>query len=290
MPRRKTSKNLVPLLRGAVNTFIAHPVILFPFVVIAFIQLLVLEILCFASRFPLGGFFNPIVRTLWGEEFTHYPNNFIVLPKLFQYAQMPIYVLISSFLIAVAIASIAAVNDNRTVKFLLVCRKVLAQYVHIFVAALLSFCVFYLFHRLYGLVIQRAWEISSTQGPFFIIKTVVIQATPYVNLLIGVLITAIFAFVFPIIVIEKKSIFPAIGLNFKHLWGSFWYVFLIVLIPTVFYLPALLLRSNIAGIAQTTFPEIRALALVVSVLVTMFIDAAVYTAVTTYYLLKKENL
>jgi len=290
MPKQKTSKDLIPLLVGSINTFVAQPVILFPFAVIAFVQLLVLEILFFASRFPLGGFFNPIVQTIWGKEFVHYPNNFIVLPKLFQHAQGAIYIFVTSFFACVAIAIIASINDEKKIKFGATCRDVFRQYVHIFVAALLSFSVFYLFYRLYGLVVMRAWEIGSTQGVFFVIKTVVLETAPYVNLLIGVFVTAIFAFVFPLIVIDKKKILAAVGLNFRRLWGSFWFVFFLVLIPNVFYLPVLLVRNNIASIAQATVPEARALVLVLSILVTMFIDAAIYTAITTYYLLKKETL
>jgi hypothetical protein len=64
---------------------------------------------------------------------------------------------------------------------------------------------------------------------------------------------------------------------------------LVVLIPTLFYLPVLILRHNIGGIANATFPEIRVLALVIGIIVTMFIDATIYTAVTTFYLLKKEH-
>lgn len=290
MPRRKIPKDLVALLNGAISTFIAHPIILFPFVIIAFLQLFILETLYFAQRFPLAVFFNPIVRTLWGEEFIRYPNNFLILPKLFQYAQVPLYIFVSSFLITVAIAIIAAINDDRKVRFLSACREMFSQYVHIFVGALILFSTFYGLHRVYGLLIARALEITSTEGVFFIIKTVVMKGAPYFNLLIGVFVTTVFAFVFPLIAIEKKKIFPAIGSNFKFLWGSFWFVTALVTVPTVCYFPVLLLRSNIAGIAQTTFPEARVLVLMVGVFVTMFIDATVYTAITTYYLLKKERL
>ena len=82
MPPKGAPKQLIPLLRGSIETFITHPVILFPFVTIAFIQMLILEVLYFAPRFPLSVFFNPIVKTLWGEKFVHYPHNFVVLPSL----------------------------------------------------------------------------------------------------------------------------------------------------------------------------------------------------------------
>ena len=289
MPRKKTPKPLIPLLSSSISTYLSYPPILFPFVTIAFIQLLILEILFFAPRYPLSAFFNPIVATLWGEQFIHYPDNFHALPKLFQYAQAPVYIFISSFLICTAIAVIAGYNDDRKIKFTAACRNVGKSYVHIIVAATISFCIFYVLHRLYGLAIVRAWQIESREGIFFTIRTAVLVAAPYVNLLNGVFVTTVFAFVFPLIVIENKKVFAAIGNNFKMLWGSFWYVFMIVTLPTLLYVPVLLLRGNIAGFTQSVFPEMRVIILGISVLVTMIIDATVYTAVTTVYLLKKEH-
>ncbi|MCK5082424.1 MAG: hypothetical protein KAR31_05915, partial [Candidatus Omnitrophica bacterium] len=113
---------------------------------------------------------------------------------------------------------------------------------------------------------------------------------PYVNVLIGIFITTLFAFVFPVIMIEKKKIFAAIIGNFRALWGSCWFVFFMVAIPTLFYLPVIVLRTGISSPEMVVvFPSIQILALVLSVLVMFVIDMVVYTAITTYYLLKKEN-
>src|SRR3990167_8068562 len=101
MPIKNVPKQLIPLLKGSVDTYIAHPVILIPFLTLAFIQLLILEILFFFPRYPLSVFFNPIVRTLWGEGFVHFPNNYLILPKLFQNAQVFIYIFVSSYLISI---------------------------------------------------------------------------------------------------------------------------------------------------------------------------------------------
>ena len=86
MPSKNVPKHLIPLLRGAVDTFVTNPIIFLPFITIAFVQLMVLEILYFTQQFPLAVFFNPIINTLWGERFTRYPYNFEILPKLFQNA------------------------------------------------------------------------------------------------------------------------------------------------------------------------------------------------------------
>ncbi|MBN1870058.1 MAG: hypothetical protein JW847_05745 [Candidatus Omnitrophica bacterium] len=290
MPRKRSSKEeLVPLLRGTFNSFFTHPIILFPFITIAFIQILVLEILYFSPRFPLSAFFNPIIQTLWGEAFIHYPNNFIILPKLFRNAQLSLYLFVSSFLIAVAISIISAINDNRKIKFSKACRDVLSQYVHVFIAALLTLGVFWGFFRAYNLLVVRVLQIKSAEGIFPVIKTIVIEGAPYFNLIIGALVTTLFAFVLPLIVIDKRKIFSAVLLNFRYLWGSFWLVAALVVAPVLLYVPVLMLRGNAAGIAQATFPEAGALILAAGILVTMFIDAMIYTAITMFYLLKKES-
>jgi len=248
-----------------------------------------LEILYFSPRFPLSAFFNPVIGTLWGAEFTHYPNNILILPKLFQNMQVLVYIFISSFFIAVAIWIITTINDGKKADFSSACKDTLRHYIHIFSAALIIFGTFFGFYKLYYIALNSILQISSSDGVFFVAKKVILHGTPYMNLLMGVFVTAMFAFVFPIIIIDKRKILSAIGLNFKNLWGSFWYIFAVVLIPTLFYLPVLLLRSNINIVASATFPEVRVLALIVSVVVTMFIDVTIYTAITSFYLMKKEH-
>ena len=134
MPSKNVPRQLMPLLKGAVDTFFNNPIILIPFITIAFVQLLVLEVLYFSPRFPLASFFNPIIGTLWGAEFIHYPNNILILPKLFQNIQALVYIFISSFLIAVAIWIISAINDGKKVNFSLACKVTLRHYIHIFCA------------------------------------------------------------------------------------------------------------------------------------------------------------
>jgi len=59
MPSKKIPRQFMPLLKGAVDTVFNNPIILLPFITIAFVQLFALEILYFSPRFPLSSFFNP---------------------------------------------------------------------------------------------------------------------------------------------------------------------------------------------------------------------------------------
>ena len=76
-------------------------------------------------------------------------------------------------------------------------------------------------------------------------------------------------------------------LNFKILLKSFWLTFLIVLTPTLVYVPIILLRNNFSF--ETRIPEWHLVTLILSVFVMLIIDSIVYTAITIVYLLKKGN-
>ena len=98
----KEQKKVIPLLRTAVSTLIENKIILFPFSIIMFIQLFLLEIVYFSPRYPLNVFFAPLIRHFWSEKYLHFPYNFIVLPRIYQnsFVQAMIYIFISVFLIA----------------------------------------------------------------------------------------------------------------------------------------------------------------------------------------------
>ena len=278
--------DFLALLKTSVNTILANPLILFPFCTIAFVQLFVLEILYFVPRYPLTVFFGPIIRKLWAESYLHYPNYLVLLPELFHKVQPPIYIFISSFLFAVSVTLIFSVNSDKKINLASAFCETSSMYIHVVLAALVAYTSYYCFDQFYSLLSQRAILIRSEVGIFFIIKKIILGGWSYFYLMYGVFLTTIFAFLIPIIVIEKKKIIAAIGLNFKNLWRSFWFVWAIVFIPTLFYLPILLLRNNIFKFAGS-IPGIHLYILVLSVFVTIVIDAVVYTAITTAYLLKK---
>lgn len=290
---QKPQKQIIPLLKESVNSLIANPIILFPFITTAFIQLLILEIIYFSARFPLVYFFGPMIRKLngelSGEIYLHYPQHLLILPKWFQITQYFIFIFVSSFLTAVAIDIIKNINNNKKATFPGALRDMLPRYVHICIAAFISFFLFFGISKMHELIIAKAMHIRSETGIFYLIKAIVLYGAPYFGLLTGIFVTALFAFVLPIIVIKQKKVFSAIILNFKYLWGSFWFVFFIVLIPMLFYVPVLLVQNNLSSVANFTFEGVRMISLVLGVFVMALIDATVYTAITTHYLMMKEN-
>jgi hypothetical protein len=220
----------------------------------------------------------------------HYPQNLALVPKLFQDAQYILYIVLNSYFIATSISVVQSINNSEELNVGKNFREALGRYFHIVVAAIILFGVFLGSRHLLGLVAERAGQIRSTSGNFFMLKTIIVTGMPYFMVLMGVVITTLFAYLTPIIIVEKKNVFIAFFRNFKVLWGSFFSILFIVLIPTLLYIPLLLLRSNLAAIAKITFPEIGILVVVLSIFLTMFIDATIYTAIALQFLYRKEEL
>lgn len=287
MSKLSSNIKVIPLLRSAVVTLFTHKVILFPLCIGAFIQMLILEILYFAPRYPLSVFFAPIISKIWSETYLHFPFNFLLLPKLFQYLQIPIYIFISSFCLAALILIIKTINEDKTVKMRLILKSTLLSYVYVICAsAIILVCVMGMF-KAFSFIHDRAIIIRSEAGVFYWLKMTVLKGAPYIQLLISAFISSLFAYVLPVMIIDNKKVISAFIGNFKFLWGRFLFTFQIVLIPSLFFIPVLLIRNLIPP--EISMPEIRLAMLVVSVLIMLAIDAVVYTAVTSLYLMKSED-
>ena len=138
----------------------------------------------------------------------------------------------------------------------------------------------------YGFIYKRALLIGAKSGWKFIIKALIVFGTPYFNLVLGALATTLIAYAPAAIAIDGKKIFSALKTNFALLRRSFLLSSGIVLIPYLCFIPILFLRSIVTIAA---IPELTVWALVLSVIVMVAIDAVVYTALATIYLLNKED-
>ncbi len=281
-------KQPITLLKLAINTIINHPIILYPFTIIFFIQIIILEVLLFATRNPLSLFFGPLIRRLEGEIYLHYPFNYVVLTKWFQGLEVWIYLFINSFFIGVAIAIIDLINKEKPINFKAVYKHVLSLYIHLLIGAFLTIMALIIFSVLNDLLIKRALIIRSTSGIFYIIKRIVLDGAPYFNLLFAIVVTTLFAYLIPIIILEKKKIFSAVILNFKNLFRSFWFIFVLVFLPGLLYVPVLVLKTRGHLLEAIFIPEVWGFLIILSVIVKLLIDAIQYTAITTYYLANKD--
>ncbi len=280
--------NPLGLLKISLNTLYQNPVLIYPTITLAFIQLLILEILYFAPRYPFSLFFAPLIRRVWSEEFLHYPLDLVLLPKMFYYAQIFINIFIGSFLFGVTARMVAILDEHPKVYFKAAFKETLKFYVHILCASILTFLFFQFASDFYTALLNIFLKQGPAEGSPGFMGRISLWA-PYVQFLMGIVVTTLLVFVMPIIVVDHKKIFPALILNFKTLFGTFPTTFFVVFIPTMLYLPVLIVRNNIGSLIDRTVPEVQILVIVAGLMMTMAIDLLIVTTVTAYYLFIKEN-
>jgi hypothetical protein len=279
-----THKSPFSILKTTYNTILIHPVILFPFCLMAFIQLLLLEILFFMPRQPLVNLFAPLIIRSHGEGYIQYPYNFVLLTNWFNQIQIPLYVIFNSFFLGAMILIIHQINDDRPVDLKEVFRGMLSRYVHLMLAAALAVFLIVKFNSFYHIFARDS--LANPQTPVFLRK-IIFHGDNLVHLFISVWVTALLAFMVPIIVIEKKNILQAAALNFKNLLRSWGHIFVLVLLPALLYVPVSLLKMSWKNPETLVVPECMGLLLIGGTLILLFIEAIQYTAVTTYYLFQQ---
>ena len=178
----KSKIRFLPVLRTSLAALFGHSELLFPFCVIIFVQLLVLEILYFAPRYPLNIFFGPLISKVWGPQYLNYPLNYVLLPELFFRVQMPINIFINFFLIGIATHILMLINDGKRVLFRPVMRAVGPSYIYLMIAAIVATLLTFGFSKILDLLVQRAALIQAQSGWKSNIKSFLHYGAPYIDL------------------------------------------------------------------------------------------------------------
>ena len=288
MSTKLTVRQSFPLLGGAVTTLFKNPQILYPFFILAFIKLFLIEVLFFANRFPLVKVFGRIITRLKGAQYLHYPFNFDLINHWFQSSQAFIYLLLTSLFIGKAVLIIAGINNGEEITSKTT-KIGLRRYINLIAVFLLIFVLMSGWIAGYGLLMRRAAQIRSTSGIYFVIKQAVILGAPYFNLLFSGVVTMLLAYVVPLVVLEKKNVFAAVLRNFVLVWPSALALFIVFFTSSLLFVPVLLVRSNQQWFSSFMTPESWQVFMIFGIFVMLFIDAIQYTAITTSYLLTKDD-
>ena len=280
---------LGPLLNAVFDMLVTNPIILYPIFVLGFIQLLVLEIIYFVPRYPLSELFGPIIVKSAGPSFLHYPYNYFLLSRWFHGFEIFIAIFISCIFYGAAVLMISLINSAKPVSLKKVFQQVFSSYIHLVAAMILAVTLLQGLTFLHGLVLKKALAVRSSTGIYFLIKNAVIFSAPYLQWLWACIVTALLAFVVPIIMLEQKKIITAVKLNFMHYGRLFGLILGVVIVSGFLYLPFILYRTFQTSEMILKAPEMSGLFLILSILVMLLIDTIQYTAITLCYLSVKEE-
>ncbi|MBU1912952.1 MAG: hypothetical protein KKB22_05435 [Candidatus Omnitrophica bacterium] len=270
------------------NALQKHPSIAVPFFISGCIKLFGIAVIFFSIFYPLSIVFGPLIKSLYGEAFLHYPFNFSLMPKLFYYVQITVYIFLEGFLTSVAVWMAFRVNEGKKPSLRESAGKALPKYVAVMALLASIFFIVYLLNYAEAFAIKK-FLIKFKFMEVLVKKNLLEFILICVNFLIVVLLESALAFAIPFIVLENKKFFKAIGSSFSLARRNFGSVFILILAPTLFVLPFTLLGAGLPILTNKTFPEITFIVLGGSVIVGFLADCMVTLSLTFLFLSKRDE-
>lgn len=285
--QQKMTHRKVPIVgtiwKAAFSALKNHPVILVPFAISGALKLTCLLVIFLSIFYPLSLVFAPIIKTLWGEVFLHYPFNFSLMPKFFYYVQVSVYIFLDSLLSGIAIWMVFQVNEGKKPRLIEGLKKAVSKYLTLAGLLLAIFLIIAFIYYGERLLIYKI--LTKLKFVVLLMKSGMLDfITVFVNFFIIVLVEMVFAFSMPFVMLEDKRFFKAISGSLALTKRFFAPIFILITVPMLVSLPFSLLNTGLPALMDKTFPEIMFLVLGLSVIFTIFIDSVVTTSLTLLFL------
>lgn len=275
------------------KTFKDNPRLFQPFLLLFSVQALALIILYFSPRLPLRNIFAPIITTFWGmrfgSTFLHYPYSFLLLPKLAQISSLTLSVFVGALTSGMAIAVIAAIDNNKKTNFLSVARIAISKYMYLFIIVVLWVVTMHYIAKFFN------W------GTIHLFRLLPILSHPKLILIIGpflfilnfaliVVIHSLLIYAIPVLILEKeklwKSILKSISF-FKERWLT---TLILVGLPMLVYTPFSILLQQPLFLITKFFPEFVAYVILLGIIVNfLFIDPLITVSAALFYLSHRKE-
>jgi len=253
------------------DVMVKNPIVLMPFVFIAFLEILTLEFLYFSYKEPLSYIAYPVIRKFFGEAAIHYPGNVLILAKLFYYAQVAIYISIGVTLNAAAVNIFKNINQRLPVRLDAILKNSFRRYFGYFAYGCLIIAASFLLNKVSIIIFAKGARLIGKLLPQ-ITQTYFYTGFTIFQFVVSVIMYTLLISIVPLMVIEKKSFlksfFVSVYLGVRHFFG----IFALILLPFILYLPFIVLKSFPGQLADKLFPEVNLLVLTAGVVVTVFVD------------------
>jgi hypothetical protein len=263
------------------EVIVKRPIVLLPFVVIAFLEALALELLYFYPRKPIALVAGPVIKKFFGEGFLHYPENIIILPNLFYYAQVVIYVIFGVFLMAICVNIFKNVKEGLPLKARALIKNAASKYlsflifgiIMIALAILVKKADTFLYAKFMRLLMKYLPKIASR------VSTVGFVTSLFVS---NIMMQTLLTLTVPIMVIRKKSLLKALLQSVFLGTRRFPTIFKLIFVPLLVYLPISLLKSMSLVLLNKMFPEINLCIIGAGIVISLFVDSFVIMSVSQW--------
>jgi len=263
----------VEVYQQAFFVLIKDPTIWIPFIFIGVLDFIALALLFLAPSPPVSYVVAPIIRTFWSARFLHYPENFLLLPKLQAHAHFLIATIFGVFVTGMAIKKIeASLKGDVRLSTSTAIREVFGRYISLVVVWLFAYFLFKILFNFLNPILAMGLWVQLGAG--------------YV---VAVIVQALLGFIIPAVMLREggffESVWKGIVFGFKNLGIASALMVVPLLVVT-----AVSFAKGFSPILVNYYePDSVLWILVVGIILTVIADILV-TSVTTVLYLKKGRI
>lgn len=263
------------------------PKLLLPFMILAIFQGIALYLIYMYPQNPFSILFAPPIKKFFGENYLHYPANFIIMPKLFAYSLIALNIFPGILLNAILIGFINDIWNTKTISF----RTKTSQVIKKIIPLLLIFILTFYFSKILMIFTPKLLNIIKLKElmlfkdlNIFLTKHTLPNIDIIINFFMDFLSQSVLIYAICIIVIENKNFLSSLLLNFKYFFKLIIPTFLVFTISAFFYLPLLFIKYRLVYIMYKTFPEITVYVLALEILILFILNYFITVSTTVLFL------
>ena len=247
-----------------------NPTVLMLFAASATIDFFVLGLLFLAPSEPVSKVLAPLIRTFYADRFLHYPDNFILLPKLYDHAHFVVVTLIGILISGVVIKKIEAYTQDQKLSLVSALRPVFKKYFSLLAAWLLSYGIFNFLLRRFLAIVPATLSIQFGS-----------------TLLTGIFFQALFSYFFQSILLTGRGLLKDLAGAITFALANFTTTFCLLAGP-IFLMLVLAFLKALPPLFNRFDPEWTLWVLAGGIIVSTVVDMMI-TSTTTLLFLKARS-
>ncbi len=292
----ESSQNKPTIFSIWANTYrriVDNPVVILPFCIIVFIELLALAVLYFFPREPIKSILGPVIEQFFtnGKMYMHYPANFLLMPKLLYWARVVISIVFGSLAIGVSGHLFNLIRQKKPAHLSFGIKVGFKKYISIAVIQIFLYFLYNFVQNSITVVIGK-YFVKSGNKAFLGLSANIWQGPILfsIDVILGIIIQLFFIYMYMDVLFGKagffKSMLNGIILSFR----LFFRTFMLLLVPTLVYLPLAIIIYNLGTVMDRFFPEITMLILAVNVILgSLILDPCIILSCAESYLSKEKS-
>jgi hypothetical protein len=244
------------------------PALCIPFFFVGVFNFLWLSLVYFAPRYPISLLMAPPIRKIWGGEFLTYPRNFVLIPKLYFYGELALVCTVGLCATAYALWLLKCsygTTEPKRFSSLKAYGKAFKNYLRMVIIYLV----------LYYLIKVIAVVFLSLLRPLFQMNPYTVLLTVPLEVLIVTAIQGLFFFVFPAFIIGEKKLIKGLIENFQLFFTNTRAIFVLIILPSLLFIPAKALFIFNPLIAQRLGYESICYIIVLNIIVNVIADICI---------------